>query len=390
MHTHQPYLIIPKLISQPTWGGRYIFDSKGWSRDLYEQFRIGQSYELFNGSKLATGIFDSSSPEFLPEIGNPDSQELVTNNPLVYSGSAHIVLEELVAEYKDEVLGAQVWQEHYKMPLLIKLNQSRGNSFQLHIKSGTHDVHWKPKPESWYFFENGSVTYGLKPGIDLNRYKQTCEEIANFMQQLSESVRTSQISIQDARNEAKMFIEQNNPHQFVNTLQVPQDSVVDLSAGGVHHSWEEDQQANPHGNIVYEIQHDVMDPVCTIRSFDQGKIKDDGSVRTLHIADYFTYIDTDPQLNNPQSAFQEQHGEHVLSTPYYNMDKIDLSAPRDIVLDESFHHLYVKSGKIELTAHDVTLTIGAGHSAFVPFGVNQYKINPLMPSSVLTTYISAK
>lgn len=387
----RPYLIIPKLILQPTWGGTYIINSKGLGNNAdYLAFPIGQTYELFSGSKLLTNIYDTSSPEYLPELGNPNDDVTIMNNPLFYAGDAHLVLNDLVNAHKESFVGPVIWEQYNKMPLLIKLNQSRGNSFQLHLKSGAKDDRWQPKPESWYYFEDGRITYGLKPGTDLKAYKQTCFEIANFMQQLSQAVISGQKDLETARNEARLFIKKADPWQFVNTVDVKKDSVVDLSSGGIHHSWEEESELYPDGNIVYEVQHDVMDPVCTIRAFDQGKIKDNGSIREIHIEDYFAYLDTDERVNSPQEAIQEPKGNNLLTTPYYCLDKYDISKELQIKILDSFEHIYVKSGKITIKTNDTSLTLGAGHSAFIPYAVGTYSIVPSISSTVLRTYISAK
>jgi mannose-6-phosphate isomerase class I len=391
MDLQRPYLIIPKLILQPTWGGRYIVRSKGWGEmPQYNTLAIGQVYELFSGSKLVTDIVSTSSPEFLPELGNPDSDEVERNNPHFYSGSDHFVLTEVAAQFKDQIVGPKVWEHQQKMPLLVKLNQAKGNSFQLHLKFGESDEHWQSKPESWYYFEDGLITYGLKPGIDLKAYKQTCEEIANFMQQLSQSVTTSQLDLDEAKNQAKNFIKKADPWKFVNKLNVYKDEVIDLSSGGIHHSWEEDAIAYPYGNIVYEVQYDVMDPVCTIRAFDQGKIREDGTVRKLHIDDYFAHIDTDEHRNNPNEAKQAKNGETLLATQFYSLDKLQISEKRSMTIADSFEHLYVKEGLVTVRTDHGQVEVGKGHSAFVPFAAGSYEIVPTTPSTILRTYITAK
>ena len=54
------YLIIPKLIEQPTWGGDYILNFKNWqNQDVFKGLKIGQSYELYSETKLRSDL-DSS------------------------------------------------------------------------------------------------------------------------------------------------------------------------------------------------------------------------------------------------------------------------------------------------------------------------------------------
>jgi len=387
---HRPFLIIPKLIVQPTWGGSYIIASKKLdTTPEYASLRIGQSYELFGGSKLALEISDSNDPAFIPELGNANSHDTITNNPLYYSSSEHVVLQDLVEEQKEVVVGPRIWEEYKKMPLLIKLNQSKGNSFQLHIKPGSQSERWLPKPESWYYFEDGRVTLGLKRGTDLNAYKQTCLEIAKYMQQLSQLVITSQTSFDEAKKLAKNFIETADPWQFVNVVSIKKGELVDLSSGGIHHSWEESDE-NPLGNIVYEVQHDVMDPQCTIRSFDQGKFKDDGTIREIHIQDYFDNIDTDSVVNDPSHAIVQRNGENLLSTPYYCLDEIIVSEKKEVSIGQSFEHIYVQSGEVTIAGGEGGVVVSQGNSAFLPYSLSSYSITPLIPSTVLRTYISSK
>ena len=76
MDTKRPYLVIPKLVEQPTWGGQYIADVKGWLRlQGLDQLKIGQSYELFSGSNLSLcdTTLDSS---FFGEITDRDAVQV--------------------------------------------------------------------------------------------------------------------------------------------------------------------------------------------------------------------------------------------------------------------------------------------------------------------------
>ena len=58
-----------------------------------------------------------------------------------------------------------------KIGLLIKFTQAKCNSYQLHIRKKLANVKWRPKPESWFFFEPGIITLGLKSGEDIRNYE---------------------------------------------------------------------------------------------------------------------------------------------------------------------------------------------------------------------------
>ena len=374
----KPYLIIPRLIEQSTWGGTYIATLKNWS-DIPElrSTKIGQSYELTGDSTLSTTITDTTHPDFRPEFEHP-----TTFGPV-------ISLSQLVSEDAKGILGEKVHNQIGKMPLLIKLNQAAGNSFQLHVKPGTQHPRWKAKPESWYFLEPGYISCGLKPGINIGTYKTACIQIDETMKRLSAEVTAGTKSLSQAQIEAKMFIQQINPWQYINRYEMQKYDLIDLSEGGVHHSWEENKEKFPLGNIVYEVQVDVMDPYCTIRSFDQGKIKEDGSIREIHIDDYFQHIDTDPIHNDINTLRRTQHDENLLHTPYYSLDILDVHSVRPVSTGESFNHLYVREGDVEVQTRNGMVRVTRGHSCFVPQNVGSYQIKTNVEHSVvLKTYIS--
>lgn len=357
----RPYLIVPKLIEQPTWGGDYILKMKRWN-DIAElkDKKIGQSFELFGRSKLLLDITDTDYNRFLPEFGSADG--------LGESSEFHLV------EGKDFITLSHLVKN---MPLLIKMNQAFGNSFQLHIKPGTTHPHWKPKPESWYYFEPGYVTFGIKKGIDIEEYKRVCHEINNKMAELSNQIKAGEKSLEDAKKESAEFIAARDPHQYVNMHETQKDSIVDLSGGAIHHSWEEDRARCPQGNIVYEVQLDVMDPLCTIRSFDQGKFKADGSIRRIHIDDYFEYIDTDPEHNDIANGTRVRQGDSILKTPFYIMDIVETDHEVSGTTGKSFVHLFVREGMVEVSCDGGMVRVGTGHSCFLPAEVGFYKIKSM-------------
>jgi len=189
--SRKPYLIVPKLIVQPTWGGDYILNLKSWdNQNFLKDKKIGQSYELFSQSKLLVRITDSSSVNFIPELGNPDTDEIDNKN--IYKKNI------------DYISLSQVTELTNKIPL-IKINQSNGNSFQIHIKEGETDVRWQPKMESWYYFEDGLVTMGIKKGANVNDYKKVCLKIDEKMKLLSNEIISKKITVDDAKKIAQDF-----------------------------------------------------------------------------------------------------------------------------------------------------------------------------------------
>ncbi len=373
----RPYLINPTLIEQPTWGGDYIVNYKGWNnRPGFANKKIGQSYELYGKSKLAIDISDTSDPRFGTDIDSP-----VTTN-------SSLNLEELIKKNPSNVLGPAIYQKYGKMPLLIKFTQALGNSFQLHAKSGVTNPRWKPKAESWYYFEDGYITLGIKKGIDLTSYKHTCIQINEKMEELSSTVRAGTMSPTDAATQAKEFIQKLNPWQFINLHQVKKYDLIDLSIGGLHHSWEENASIAPLGNVLYEVQQDVADEFATIRSFDQGKMKDNGEIRQIHIDDYFQFIDASEASNDIEHAKRKHKGSRLLATPFYTLDLLTITGTMTEKISDSFVHLFVRDGDVDVVTGNNILHLAKGHSCFVPWVVNSYEIRSGTPASVvLRTYI---
>ena len=138
----RPYLIIPYLIEQPTWGGEYICKKKGWlEKQQLKGKKIGQSYELYSKTLLAANVTSSIDNGFFIDTKN--------------------------------TIPVSLFREDKPFPL-IKFTQAKGNSFQLHIPQGVTDSHWHPKAESWYFFEKGKITFGIKQGKNMSQYKEVC------------------------------------------------------------------------------------------------------------------------------------------------------------------------------------------------------------------------
>ncbi len=389
MDTKRPYLIITKLIEQPTWGGNYICQLKKWNTvPFLEGKKIGQSYELFGGSKLALTITDSNNPDFIPELGFADKPETVSEHFHLQAGSGYSTIADFIKNNGEEFVGKKVMETYHGMPLLVKLNQASGNSFQLHLRP--HETHsrWKPKAESWYYLQDGRLTFGVKRGVDIQEYKRVCHKINTHMREISTKIKSGSIPLTVARAEAMAFVKAENPWQFVNVHDAKKNSIIDLSQGGIHHSWEENTLPGSPGNVIYEVQQDVMDPECTIRSFDQGKIKDSGDIREIHIDDYFAAIDTDPEHNDIAHATFVQKGNELLRTQIYNVDMLTVDAKTTDSCTDTFAHLFVESGEIEVETVGGSVTVGTGHSVFIPHACGEFEITAInSPAKIIKTFM---
>lgn len=384
----QPYYILPLLIEQPTWGGDYIARYKSIKENEVATKKIGQAYELAHESQLTTSM-NSNSYFYATATSINQSKK--------FGDSEVVNLSELIYFNAEKVLGKTVVEKYGpKMPLLIKFTQALSNSYQVHVKSGLEFNHWLPKPESWYFFEKGKATLGLNKDFSAESYKKRCQEIHIFANQLSKDVTDQKIELNIAREKLLDFINLEHPEKFVNTIFPEAGSVIDLSQGGIHHSWETDPHL-PNGNIVYEVQLDIKDEYCTLRSFDQGKMKDDGSIRDLTIDDYFKALDTNPDSNNPDvflrptSSYQDQNAQiqKLFETPYYTLTSIELNGSyvgkETDTTESGFHHLFVKKGSITISTKNQQFELKTGWSLFIPADTASYQLECSVPSQILKT-----
>lgn len=387
----RPYIIVPNLIEQPTWGGTYIAEYKRIAEGICNGKLIGQSYELYEYSRLSSKLSTVDQPSVeLGDPNDPQHADLIAVDDTVYS------INDLIRYAPEQVLGDRYVQKFgAKMQTLIKLTQAKGNSYQLHVEKPID--RWIPKPESWYYFEPGVITLGVKKDADYEEYKQVCLAVNEIAVRLSKKVVDGELPVEDARRQLRDYIKHHNPEQFVNVLTVKPDQAIDLSACGIHHSWEEDEAVAPLGNIVYEVQENAYDDQSTIRSFDKGKMKDDGSVRELQIDDYFKYINRSTEANDPQSHLIETNVvsksedsvvEDIFTSDKYLMQKVTFSNTYSEETDGSFHHLFVKSGDVQIHTQDTSITVTQGYSAFIPAAVGEYTIKTTdLSATILKTYI---
>jgi len=376
----RPYLVIPKLIEQPTWGGTYITQTKNWQDNkVLAGKKIGQSYELYDKSNLSL-LKKSDDPEFIGELTNSNhvkQQSVVANS---------VPLSSLILQNSVEVLGKGIVDVFGpNMPLLLKFTQALGNSFQLHIPDGVSNSRWKPKPESWYYFEPGLITCGVRKGVNWEDYKNAVTELDKNMQSVAFQVINGHLVYEAAKKQIDALVKRYNPWQYVNLVRVEKGTLLDLSPCGIHHSWEEDLKSIPLGNVLYEIQLNVMDDVSTLRSFDKGKMSKDGTLRSLQIEEYFAFADRSEKANDPETHMRAAKTiaqtptythDRILESKYYSMDRIRMPEKYSTFTDsfDCFRHIFVRSGSIKVTAGDIAVVATAGHSVFIPAGCFTYTI----------------
>lgn len=383
----QPYYVVPLLIEQPTWGGEYIAHYKHISKPEITAKKIGQSYELAQETELSSVVEDR---DFL--FAEPNALDKTTQ----FGKNKTLQLSELINHDPEKVLGERV-VEHSgpTMPLLIKFTQAQSNSYQVHVKQNQQLNHWLPKPESWYFFEKGKATLGLKDITKVAEYKNRCLEMYQKAQAISSQITAGKIDLAAGTEQLQSFIELDHPSNYVNVIFPEAGSVIDLSEGGTHHSWETDTNL-PNGNIVYEVQLDVKDDYCTLRSFDQGKFKDSGELRTLTIDDYFTTLDTSAAANDPRTFTRPVKNytdgsatiSQLFATQHYNLTNIAFTERyhgKETTTREGFHHLFVKEGNVVVETNHGNFPLEQGWSLFIPAAVGDYQLSGSQAEVLKTT-----
>jgi mannose-6-phosphate isomerase class I len=369
--THGPWQVQDELIEQPSWGGRYIIDLKGLSDDAqWQGKKVGQSYELSKESKLI-------------DPGN---------------GQA-VALKNLIMQNAVALLGQPVLDAHGSdLSLLIKLTQAKGNSFQVHLPEGKTLGHWVPKPEAWFYLAPGLYTFGLKAGTDYTAFSHILHTIDEEMHRLSEEVKSGRRTVEDARAQSQQRIQTLDPYAYINIVDADTDDVIDLTAGGIHHSWEQDDARFPDGNLVYEVQLDVPDELCSMRGFDKGKFLDDGGVRPTHVTDYLATVEQDPAHNElsrhirkPQviEDLGDAKTEMIFHTPYFNLDRLTVASSANLrqSLAGGFHHLFVHQGSAKVGE----LTLAQGRSYVLPASMGEYTLQVGDAEAILLkTYLPVK
>ncbi len=366
--TKAPWQVKDELIEQPSWGGRYIVDLKGLSDDpQWQGKKVGQSYEMAKASQLL----------------DPKGGEAVPLGALIQRDPAGFLGQKVLDKFGPD------------LSLLIKLTQAKGNSFQVHLPEGKTLGHWVPKPEAWFYLAPGLYTFGLKPGTDFEAYSRVLHTIDDEMGRLSREVQSGRFTVEDARPQAQERIKTLDPFAYVNLVEAQADDVIDLTAGGIHHSWEDDGARFPDGNLVYEVQVDVPDDKCSMRGFDKGKILDDGSLRPTHVEDYLATINQDPAHNQIAQhvrkplVIEDANGaktENIFRTAHFNTDRVTLTAGSSLPqsLTDGFHHVFVHAGAATIGGH----TLAQGRSYVLPAAMGEYRVEAGDKDAVLLkTYL---
>jgi hypothetical protein len=439
----EPIACEAELIEQPTWGGTAILEKKGLRDDpVWRGKKVGQAFE--NHAQLPVRLPDGWTVSIL-------DVSLVLGEPF---------------------LGPVAWRTVPAMGQLRKDTEAYGNSFQMHLaepawidRAGRPTL-LIPKSEAMRYLDKpGLLSCGLKCRTDAEwaDYERRLRNIGAGMGELSSKVLAGRLDLLEAGRGARRLILDNNPYVWVNLLIPRPEEVVDFSTPRRHHNWEENNEATRElfaaagfdlarlqgldVNKLDEIQvglyidlagtavHQkpislaefaglnlirkrervivLTDDNSSIRGFDKGKFKADGSLRPLDVDTYFAYIDRRPEANIPERAIVKPDVRRLaegtirrydFATGMYAFTVLETSKPnpgrefsrsfhgRFSAATDSYHHIYADRGPVLITFESgrEPAELRQGYSVFLSGSMGEYGINPLAAgrsATVAVTYV---
>ncbi|MBT3181900.1 MAG: hypothetical protein HN337_05255 [Deltaproteobacteria bacterium] len=425
----KPIICDAKIVEQPTWGGTAILKKKGLiDKPEWVGKKAGQAYE--NHAHLPVKTDDGWSFTVL---------------------DVSLVLGEAF-------LGKVAYRIVPAMGQLRKYTEAFGNSFQMHLdhperieRDGRKEL-LIPKGEAMrYLDQPGLLTCGVRCNgdADWQDYEKRLRRIESEMKELSQQVLSGKMDLDTAKKEATEVVHRNNPYRWVNLLRPEPDDVVDFSVPKRHHSWEEvneltrklfndashelqkydDIRINKLDEIQTGLYVDLdgkyldtpsvtidefsrksltekrksvlvlTDDNSSIRGFDKGKFRNDGSLRSLDLDSYFKFIAREKKMNSPQSAivkpraFNSSEGlilKYIFATNQYAFTVIETSKKNDEQIyaksfsekfcntHDSYHHIYVDAGPALISFEDDfdPVTVEEGYSVFLNAQLGKYGVNP--------------
>lgn len=288
---------------------------------MREIFRFDPLYfELVWGGNQLRDFFHRRIPEHLQgPIG--ESWELVDRHDAqsreLNTGQT---LHELWNDARVEVFGTRAPRVE-RFPLLIKvIDAAEALSLQVHPpETVAKKLGGEPKTEVWYFLRTA-------PGAKI---------YAGF----SRSVSPEQFA-EAARN----FRTRGMYHEIPTH---PRDAMF-LPSGRVH--------AIGAGNLLLEVQQNSN---TTYRIDDWGRLGLDGKPRELHLEQALQCIN----FSDVRPAIRRTDNGLIVNCPYFCVRSLEITDTTNLpVVEESFLHVFVETGKIDLRGE----SLEPGESALLP------------------------
>ena len=302
--------------------------------------------KIWGGDKLQQ-FFEKQQGD-LPNIGESwEISDVPGNTSVVSNGAlAGKTLRELIAEYKDDLVGEKVYkQSGDNFPLLFKLIDANDYlSIQVHpddeVAGKRHNSFGKT--EMWYVLDADPGAYliiGFKEDTEKETYLTALEE--------------------------------GNVGDLLQNVYVKPGDVFFIPAGLVH--------AIGKGVMVAEIQQ-TSD--ITYRIFDFNRKDDDGNMRELHTEEALDVIDFTAS-EHPKLDYNAKLNDEVdlVSCQYFTTTLLELDKPVDFINNdkESFTVLMCLEGEADVNGENLR----KGESMLIPATLTQYSVKPREKSRFL-------
>jgi mannose-6-phosphate isomerase len=273
-------------------------------------------------------------------VDREDAQSTVHSGPL--RGKT---LHELWSDHRAELFGKE-YSAHPspRFPLLVKLLDARERlSVQVHPPLHlAESLGGEPKTEVWYFLDalpGARIYAGLKKGV-------TREEFEG-------ALRTGDVE------------------RTLHEIPVATGESIFIPSGRLH--------AIGEGNVIVEVQQNSD---TTYRVFDWNRMGLDGQPRALHIAESLASIDFE-DFEPPVCGV---HETSVASCPFFDVEKIPLSSPRDVRPAGRFALVAVTGGTVRCGG----ISFGKGQFFIAPAAGSGMELTPEGgPAEILLTTLPA-
>jgi mannose-6-phosphate isomerase len=280
----------------------------------------GRQLESEFGKKLPPNARIGESWEI---VDRPEAQSVVARGPL--KGKT---LHELWTEERSSIFGNV--PNAPRFPLLIKLLDAQEKlSLQVHPpEKVATKLGGEPKTEFWY-------VAAADPDAEL---------LLGFCKPT-------------ARDQFENALRERTAADYVHKIRAKPGDAVFLPAGRLH--------AVGAGNLLIEIQQNSD---TTYRLFDWNRLDDKGKPRQLHIDQALQCID----FNDVAPKLVEPQGELLVRHELFEIQKLNLAAPREISLQGRFAIVCCLSGSLRCGDADLS----PGGFCLVPASMQDQELQP--------------
>lgn len=262
-------------------------------------------------------------------------------------------LRTLVRERSQALFGPSS-EPREQFPLLVKfLDANQDLSVQVHPDDelGHRLVQDNGKTEAWVVVhaEPGSQIYaGLQEGVTRDRFAEALEE--------------------------------NRVEPLLHRFPAKAGDCVFIPAGTVH--------AIGAGIVMAEIQQ-MSD--ATFRVYDWGRLGADGQPRELHIPQALesTNFEAGPvqPIQTQAEPFSAGRREHLVSCPYFTLDRLSLQRPGRVGTDDRFTILLGLEGRAEIRHDGRSYTLDLGQTLLLPAEIGPCEVLPQGEATILSCSI---